>query len=170
MLPALSLDRILYVDIVEGSFNTASFAMFSEGLLNQMNPFPQPNSVIVMDNCCINKCQDVLDMITSWCAPYNYKQHSYIAPICLLVECTTNSCPLIRLIITQSSSCSLLSRATSGIMATSCRLQHQFKMRWKCIGSFTTPCGLYLMNRLQPGLQSVVIRRKKKLKFVKIVL
>ena len=29
----------------------------------QMNPFPGPNSVIVMDNCCIHKSPMVLDMI-----------------------------------------------------------------------------------------------------------
>jgi hypothetical protein len=63
MLPALSLDRILYVDIVEGSFNTGSFAAFIEGLLEQMNPYPQLNSVIGIDNCCIHKCPDILDMI-----------------------------------------------------------------------------------------------------------
>ena len=67
ILPALLLDGILYVDIIEGSYNMESFAIFIEGLLDQMNPFPQPNSVIVMDNCRIHKkkCPDILNMITT---------------------------------------------------------------------------------------------------------
>ena len=65
MLPAMSLDGILYVDIVEGSYNTASFAAFIGALLNQMKPFPEPNSVIIMDNCRIHKSPDILDMITA---------------------------------------------------------------------------------------------------------
>src|SRR6266481_6238116 len=65
MLPAMSLDGILHVDIVEGSFNTARFAVFIRDLLNQMKPFPQPNSIIVMDNCSIHKCPDILNMITA---------------------------------------------------------------------------------------------------------
>jgi hypothetical protein len=63
ILPALSLDGILTVDIVEGSFNKIRFARFIDGLLDQMNPFPGPNSVIIMDNCRIHKCLEVLEMI-----------------------------------------------------------------------------------------------------------
>jgi hypothetical protein len=63
ILPALSLDGILHLSIVQGSFNYESFTEFIEGLLMQMNPFPGPNSVIVMDNCRIHKSPLVLDMI-----------------------------------------------------------------------------------------------------------
>ena len=65
MLPAMLLDGILYIDIMEGSYNTESFAAFIGALLNQMKPFPEPNSVIIMDNCCIHKSPDILDMITA---------------------------------------------------------------------------------------------------------
>lgn len=51
ILLALSLDGILAVKIIEGSFTTESFKDFIDGLLDHMNPFPGPNSVIVMDNC-----------------------------------------------------------------------------------------------------------------------
>lgn len=68
ILPALALNGIIAVDIVEGSFNKIRFARFIDGLLDQMNPFPGPNSVIVMDNCRIHKCPEVLDMITERCA------------------------------------------------------------------------------------------------------
>ena len=65
MLPVMSLDGILYVDIVEGSYNMASFAAFIRGFLNQMKSFPEPNLVIIMDNCHIHKSPDILNMITA---------------------------------------------------------------------------------------------------------
>ena len=66
MLPAMLLDGILSADIMEGSYNMASFTAFIGALLNQMKPFPEPNSVIIMDNCRIHKSPDILDMITPW--------------------------------------------------------------------------------------------------------
>lgn len=63
VLPALSLDGILYVKIVQGSFKYDSFGEFIDGLLDQMNPFPGRNSVIVMDNCRIHKLEEVLERI-----------------------------------------------------------------------------------------------------------
>jgi len=60
----MSHDGIIAVDIIEGSYNTRRFARFIDGLLGQMNPWPLPNSVIVMDNCRIHKCPEVLQMIT----------------------------------------------------------------------------------------------------------
>ena len=59
----MSLDGILYVQIVKGSFNYDSFGEFIDGLLDQMNPFTGPNSVILMDNCRIYKQQSVLEKI-----------------------------------------------------------------------------------------------------------
>jgi hypothetical protein len=50
MLPALAIDGMLHVKIVEGSFTAELFREFIEGLLDHMQPFPQPKSVIVMDN------------------------------------------------------------------------------------------------------------------------
>jgi len=67
VLPALSLDGILSVDIVEGSFDQISFAGFIDGLLDQMNTFPGRNSVIVMDNCRIHHADFTLKMITDRC-------------------------------------------------------------------------------------------------------
>jgi transposase len=63
ILPALSLDGILSVDIVEGSFDQALFARFIEGLLDQMSPFPGKNSVIVMDNSRVHHADFILNMI-----------------------------------------------------------------------------------------------------------
>ncbi|KAF9503538.1 hypothetical protein BS47DRAFT_1271496, partial [Hydnum rufescens UP504] len=63
ILPALSMDGILHLKIVEGSFNHPLFMEFIEGLLDQMNPFPGPNSVIMMDNCRIHKSNEITQMI-----------------------------------------------------------------------------------------------------------
>jgi hypothetical protein len=50
LLPALLLDGILHASIVEGSFTAARFCEFIEALLLHMWPFPENNSVIVLDN------------------------------------------------------------------------------------------------------------------------
>jgi len=63
VLPALLLDGILYVKIVEGSFTYDLFGEFIDGLLDQMNPYPGLNSVIVMDNCCVHKSPHTLERI-----------------------------------------------------------------------------------------------------------
>jgi len=63
VLPAISLDGILHVSIIEGSFTTETFTDFIDGLLDKMNAYPGPNSVIVMDNCRIHKSEEVREMI-----------------------------------------------------------------------------------------------------------
>ncbi|KIJ06821.1 hypothetical protein PAXINDRAFT_51870, partial [Paxillus involutus ATCC 200175] len=57
--------RIIHCDIVEGSFCTETFYVFIERLLQKMQPFPLPNSVIVMDNCRIHKHSDIQELIES---------------------------------------------------------------------------------------------------------
>ena len=67
VLPALSLtEGILHCDIVEGAFDSDMFYTFIDRLLDRMQPYPTPNSVIVKDNCRIHKSQAILDLITSW--------------------------------------------------------------------------------------------------------
>ena len=63
VLPAMTLDGIIALDIVEGSYNTKRFKRFIRGLLDQMNVFPGPSSVIVIDNCRIHKSKDITDAI-----------------------------------------------------------------------------------------------------------
>ena len=64
ILPALSLhDGILHCKILEGSFCTLTFQNFIRELLDMMQPYPGPNSVIVMDNCRIHKHPDIINMI-----------------------------------------------------------------------------------------------------------
>jgi hypothetical protein len=65
VLPAMALKGIIHCDIVEGAFNTKSFYIFINHLLDVMQPFPAPNSVIVMDNCRIHKHPDIIELIDS---------------------------------------------------------------------------------------------------------
>ena len=77
MLPALSLDGILAVKIIEGSFTTELFKDFVNGLLDHMTPFPGPNSVIIMDNCRIHRAQAIREMIEERFAMFNILQCSH---------------------------------------------------------------------------------------------
>lgn len=73
----MSLEGILAVDIVEGSFNKIRFARFIDGLLDQMNPYPLSNSVIMLDNCRIHKCPEVLKMIKDRCVLFQFIRLKY---------------------------------------------------------------------------------------------
>ncbi|KAJ7640203.1 hypothetical protein B0H17DRAFT_854232, partial [Mycena rosella] len=55
----LSLSGILHLDVLEGSYTAASFNSFVDGLLDSMNPFPGPNSIIVMDSTSIHKSAEL---------------------------------------------------------------------------------------------------------------
>ena len=59
VLPALSQDGMIYCNIVNGSFDGEKFKEFVLGVVETMQPYPLPNSVLVMDNCRIHKHPDV---------------------------------------------------------------------------------------------------------------
>ena len=63
MLPALSLDGILHLEVVENAVTGADFRRFVEGLLLQMNEFPLPNSVLVIDNASIHKVNGIRELV-----------------------------------------------------------------------------------------------------------
>ncbi|KAJ8582874.1 hypothetical protein M405DRAFT_710241, partial [Rhizopogon salebrosus TDB-379] len=63
ILPALSLDGVLHLDVRDCSFTSATFNQFIDALLDNMNPFPQKNSVVVMDNASIHKSVHIAEMI-----------------------------------------------------------------------------------------------------------
>lgn len=59
LLPALSLSGVIYSDVRQGAFNGDGFLSFLDGLLAVMNPYPAPNSVLVLDNCSIHHVDGV---------------------------------------------------------------------------------------------------------------
>ena len=63
MLPALSLDGILHLEVVENAVTGADFRRFVEGLLLHMNEFPLPNSVLVIDNASIHKVEGIRELV-----------------------------------------------------------------------------------------------------------
>ncbi|KIJ28526.1 hypothetical protein M422DRAFT_189666, partial [Sphaerobolus stellatus SS14] len=63
----LSLNGIVYAQIVPGSFNGETFKNFLKGLLACMNPYPGPQSVLVMDNCAIHHVDGIQDMCDQAC-------------------------------------------------------------------------------------------------------
>lgn len=63
ILPALSLDGILHLEAFDRAINGADFLSFVEGLLDRMQPWPLPNSVLIMDNAAIHRVDGVREMV-----------------------------------------------------------------------------------------------------------
>ena len=59
----MSLDGILHLAIQDCPYTAVHFNSFIEALLENMNPFPLPNSVIIMDNASIHKSPELQEMI-----------------------------------------------------------------------------------------------------------
>lgn len=63
VLPALSLDGVLHMDVLKCSWKGNTFYNFIDALLDNMNPYPQRNSVIVMDNASIHHSPELRDLV-----------------------------------------------------------------------------------------------------------
>ena len=63
ILPALSLDGILHLEVVENAVTGDVFRCFLEGLLPHMNKWPLPNSVLVIDNASIHKVAGIRKLV-----------------------------------------------------------------------------------------------------------
>ena len=63
ILPALSLDGIIHLEVLDHPFNGEEFGDFIEGVLDQMQPWPLPQSVLVMDNVSIHKVPGIREMV-----------------------------------------------------------------------------------------------------------
>ena len=63
ILPALSLDGILHLEVVENAVTGDVFRRFLEGLLPHMNKWPLPNSVLVIDNTSIHKVAGIRELV-----------------------------------------------------------------------------------------------------------
>ncbi|CEL60039.1 hypothetical protein RSOLAG1IB_12299 [Rhizoctonia solani AG-1 IB] len=62
-IAAISLDGIRHFDAVPGAANGQLFNIFIENLLDTMNPWPQDNSVLVMDNASIHKTRGIRELV-----------------------------------------------------------------------------------------------------------
>lgn len=63
LLPALTMDGIIYAKVVEGSFTADLFLEFVLGLLDRMDKSMPQGSVIVMDNARIHKDPSIREII-----------------------------------------------------------------------------------------------------------
>ena len=63
ILLAMSQDGILHLAIQDCPYTAVQFNSFTEALLDNMNRFLQPNSVVVMDNASIHKSPELCQMI-----------------------------------------------------------------------------------------------------------
>ncbi|KAF9510317.1 hypothetical protein BS47DRAFT_1283668, partial [Hydnum rufescens UP504] len=63
VIPVLSLEGPIYCEAHEGSYTTKHFKKFVQHLLDEMNPYPEPNSVIILDSCMIHKSHSICRMV-----------------------------------------------------------------------------------------------------------
>lgn len=63
MLPALSLDGILHLEVIEKAITGDDFQRFIQGLLPRMNRWPMPHSVLVVDNASIHKVAGIRELV-----------------------------------------------------------------------------------------------------------
>jgi transposase len=63
ILPALSLDGILHLEVLDKAITGDDFRRFVQGLLPRMNQWPLPNSVLVIDNASIHKVADIREIV-----------------------------------------------------------------------------------------------------------
>lgn len=63
ILPALSLDGILHLEVLDKAITGADFGWFVQGLLPRMNEWPLANSILVVDNAAIHKVAGIREMV-----------------------------------------------------------------------------------------------------------
>jgi transposase len=63
LIPALSLDGILHLEVVDKAITADDFRRFVQGLLPLMNEWPQPRSVLVIDDASIHKAARIREMV-----------------------------------------------------------------------------------------------------------
>jgi hypothetical protein len=57
------LDGVLHLDILTRSWTAETFEEYVEALLDNMNPYPGKNSVIIMDNASQHHFDGLQDMV-----------------------------------------------------------------------------------------------------------
>jgi hypothetical protein len=62
ILPALSLDGILHLEVIKNTVTSADFHCFVEGLLLRMNKWLLPLSVLIINNTSIHKVNGICEL------------------------------------------------------------------------------------------------------------
>ncbi|KAJ6620064.1 hypothetical protein B0H10DRAFT_1792322, partial [Mycena sp. CBHHK59/15] len=62
VLPAISLNGVLHLDIIARSWTAVEFRNYLDVLLDIMNPFPHDNSVLVMNNASVHHFDGIREM------------------------------------------------------------------------------------------------------------
>ncbi|PBL03954.1 hypothetical protein ARMGADRAFT_1041649 [Armillaria gallica] len=64
LVAALALDGYIAHRVIPGSFDSMEFFDFvAEDVVTQMNPFPQPRSILILDNCRIHHNEALIDLV-----------------------------------------------------------------------------------------------------------
>lgn len=59
----MCLDGILHLEVLDHAFDGEEFMSFVMGVVDQMQEYPLPNSVLVMDNASIHKVPGIREMV-----------------------------------------------------------------------------------------------------------
>ncbi|KIM77277.1 hypothetical protein PILCRDRAFT_76920, partial [Piloderma croceum F 1598] len=86
ILPALSLNGILTLDVFEGFVNQERFLIFYIWYAPLLNPFPTEHSVVVIDNCSTHHNEDIHQIIEDECVKLVYLP-PYTPDFNLIEEC-----------------------------------------------------------------------------------
>ena len=63
ILPAISLDGIIHLEVLDKAISGNDFRRFVQGLLPRMNEWPLPRSVLIVDNASIHKVAGIREMV-----------------------------------------------------------------------------------------------------------
>ena len=63
ILPAISLDGIVHLEVLDKAISGDDFRRFVQGLLPRMNEWPLPKSVLIVDNASIHKVAGIREMV-----------------------------------------------------------------------------------------------------------
>jgi hypothetical protein len=66
------MNGVIYSHIKKGAYNGNKFIEWLAGLLEIMNPYPAPNSVLILDNCRIHHVEGVEELCVEQYALLQY--------------------------------------------------------------------------------------------------
>lgn len=68
----------MHLEVLDRSFTGEEFTDFVHGVLGQMNPWPLPNSVLVMDNASIHKAPGIREMVEEQYVAVHFQQKAIL--------------------------------------------------------------------------------------------